>query len=131
VLATLFGSLRVPAAAIATLGGLLWLSWPVWLAAALPQHPWIVRWLTSPHPLLAINGALRDWGIWTQRPIAYQYLLTLGQDVPYELPRSTLLAIVLHGCVGLVLLGASWLGSRCTFRSTNQTDAAATTNITP
>jgi hypothetical protein len=124
-------ALRVPAAGVTTVLGLAWLSWPVWLAQALPGHPWIVRWLVPVHPLLAINGAMRELGIWTQRPIAYQWLVTLGQDVPYELPASVLPAILLHGCVALLLLGAAWLGSRWTFRSTNHTDAAATANITP
>jgi hypothetical protein len=122
-------ALRVPAAGVTTALGLAWLSWPVWLAQALPGHPWIVQWLVPAHPLLAINGALRELGIWTQRPIAYRWLVTLGQDVPYALPASVLPAILLHGGIAVVLLGASLLGSRWTFRSTNHTDAAATTNM--
>jgi hypothetical protein len=120
---------RVPSAAIATIAGLLWLTWPVWLAAALPAHEQFARWLVAPHPLLTLNGLFREFGIWTQRPVAYQHLMTLGQDLPYQLPLSIWPMVAVHGAVGLLLLGASRAGRRWTLRSTNHTDAAASTNI--
>lgn len=89
----------IPAAAGAMAAAMLWLAAPVWLAHA------DVQWYLPAHPLLAINGVLKNLGIWSQHPIAYQYLLNLGQDVPYELPGIWPAAMI-HlaiGVAGLVL----------------------------
>jgi hypothetical protein len=79
----------IPASAIVVLLALLWISSPVWLATVLPTCPTLNAWIVRLHPLMAMNGTLRNMGLWSERPIAYRYLLTLGQDVPYELPGVT------------------------------------------
>ncbi len=73
------------AAAIVIILQILWLTWPVWLSPSIPGIK--PGWLVSLHPLLAINGVLKDLGIWTEQPLAYG-LTTLGQDVEYQLPAS-------------------------------------------
>jgi hypothetical protein len=84
-----------------------WLTWPVWMAS-LWADPAVARWLdplVAIHPLLAINGAGLDLGPWSHAPIAYRYLLNLGQDVPYALPGSAWRAVATHAGAGAVLLG--------------------------
>ena len=90
----------IPASCVAIVIGIMWLSWPIWLAQYLPEHQGLVEYLVPPHPLFLVNSVLKDQGIWSERPIAYRYLFTLGQDVPYELPRSVVPMIALHGLIG-------------------------------
>jgi hypothetical protein len=86
------------ASAIVVVMALLWLSWPVWL--------WQVDWpiLVKVHPLFAINGMLSNLGVWPERPIAYQHLMRLGQDIPYALPRNIAPAVAIHLLVGSTAL---------------------------
>lgn len=86
---------------------MLWLSCPIWLARAMPNHQELTHWLTWIHPLLASNSVVRDLGLWTERPIAYRYLLTLGQDLPAGMPQTAFPAIVFHMLLGLAALGLS------------------------
>ena len=87
--------------AIVTCLALAWLTWPVWMS------PWVteraVAWLARAHPLLAVNHVLADLGIWTQQRLMYQFT-SLGQDVPYTLPRSIWPCVLLHGIIGLTAL---------------------------
>jgi hypothetical protein len=113
----------VPAAATATLLGLIWLTAPVWLKS----HAGAI---VAVHPLMTLNGVLIHMGYWTQRPIAYTYLFSLGQDVPYVLPRNILPMVSVHLSVGVVALMLGRVaGRRWTLRSTNQIDASASRNI--
>lgn len=86
------------ASAIVVISALLWLSWPIWLSHLdLPL-------LISTHPLFALNGVITNFGVWTERPIAYQYLMRLNQDIPYDLPRSIAPAAGIHLLVGGIAL---------------------------
>ncbi len=93
---------------LATTLTLAWLTWPVWLSPALSngRGERAVGWLTSAHPLLAINGLLQPLGIWSQQSIAYR-LTSLGQDVEYALPGAKW-AIVVHLLLaaGIGLIGS-------------------------
>jgi hypothetical protein len=95
-------SLEIIASAIVVGIALLWLTSPIWLPASTGMS---INSLLSVHPLFALNGVLKDLGIWTQHPLAYRYLFTLGQDVPYTLPASVWPCVVVHGAIGLVGLG--------------------------
>lgn len=102
------GAASLFAAAVVTAAGLLWLSWPIWLA------PWVrdagvAAWLVAPHPLLTLNGILRDWYPvpWAQHVLAYP-LTNLGDDVPYSLPTGISWAVALHLPLGIAGL-AGWL----------------------
>ena len=92
---------KVVASAVATVASLLWLSSPVWLSRIASE-----RIFTSPlpaHPLMSINAVLKHLGIWAERPIAYNHLLNLGQDVAYQLPDSVLPGIFTHLIAGGVM----------------------------
>src|SRR5262249_47041720 len=88
----------VPAAAVVVALAIVWLTCPIWLPAGAEK-------IVTFHPLFAINGVLKHLGMWTERPIAYRYLFALGQDVPYELPRSIWPCAGAHLVVGLSALG--------------------------
>jgi len=86
--------------------GLAWLTWPVWMSPWIAGRDELVGALVRPHPPLAVNGVLvGEAGMWHQRQFAY-HLTTLDQDVPYVLPTSVWPAVLLHGIVGGVCLGA-------------------------
>lgn len=107
-------SLRVPAipaSALTVTIGMLWLSWPVWLARFIvrPGNDALVSWLAPPHPLLALNGVLKHLGIWSEHPIAYNHLLNLGQDVAYALPTNVLTPVIVHLIAGGLLFAVSLL----------------------
>ncbi|MGH7176140.1 MAG: hypothetical protein ACREJC_02060 [Tepidisphaeraceae bacterium] len=88
------------ASAITTLIALAWLTWPIWLASHLGGAA--INALVKLSPLLAINGVVREFGIWTQHRIVYRYT-SLGQDVAYELP-GVWTCIAGHALIGAVLL---------------------------
>jgi hypothetical protein len=88
-----------PAAGAVVCIALLWLTWPVWLSHGLTQSR--VNALVAAHPLLAINGVLLHLGSWDRAPIAYQRLTILNQDISYHPPRSILLAVFVHGLIGV------------------------------
>jgi hypothetical protein len=96
------------AAAISTTAGLLWLTWPIWLATTLHSNagPSLVRWVIPIHPLMAINKVMIDQGIWLQNRLIYPHV-TLGQDVAYELPRSILPCVAFHLLVAAALVFAA------------------------
>jgi hypothetical protein len=116
----------IVAAAIATFIALSWLTSPIWFAAHLSHanSSFYISWFVPPHPLLAINGILANLGVWSEKPIAYAYLLNLGQDVPYTLPHSIWPCATVH-----LLIGAAGMCIGSTLRSTNTIDAIASTNI--
>jgi hypothetical protein len=97
----------VPAAAVAVVMGLIWLSWPMWLCPWLTSgnREAVVGYLVAPHPLMAINGAMREtYGVyWPHHTIAYRLANTLN-DVSYGLPKSVAASVVFHVQVGGVLL---------------------------
>lgn len=82
-----------------------WLTWPIWLSPWLAGRDALVGWLTPAHPLLAIDGALTALGPpWSERPLMYNRLSILNQDVPYELPSSVTWTVLLHGIIGAIFL---------------------------
>lgn len=99
------------AAAVVTVAGLLWLSWPIWMAPWL-RSAHVAAWLVAPHPLLTLNGILREWYPvpWAQHVLAYP-LTNLGDDVPYSLPTHIGWAVALHLPMGIGGIAASlWHG---------------------
>ena len=77
----------------------------IWLSPWLAGRGTLVDWLTWPHPLLALDGALRHLGPpWTERHFMYTRLTVLNQDVFYTLPPSIWPSALLHGGVGAALL---------------------------
>jgi hypothetical protein len=101
-LAALFERLRfsaVAASAIVVVLGLVWLSWPIWLAPWLtgPSAEQRVARLVSAHPLFAISSALaRPFpNPWAEYDIAYR-LTNIGDDIPYELPATILKCLLFH-----------------------------------
>lgn len=120
-LAVLLHELRVHAAlasGLTTVIALAWVSWPIWLTAALkgPRGQGMVDWLTPAHPPLAANGVLRHLGIWGEQSIMYR-LTIIGQDIPYALPESVVAAVALHvllagGLLLAALMLAAYRGSR-------------------
>ena len=98
--------LRTPlASAVVTLLALSWLAWPVWLSPWIAGHERIVGALVVPHPLLALDGVFRSLGpAWSERYFMYNFLSVLNQDVAYELPRSVMPAVLLHGTIGAIAL---------------------------
>ena len=117
-LATLLRRLRLrtlAASALLTTVFLAWLAWPVWLSPWIAGHDRLVGWLTPTHPLLALDFLFRALGPpWSERYYMYNHLSVLNQDVAYELPRSVLPTILLHGGIGMagLLLGALILTRR-------------------
>lgn len=105
------GHSTVVAAAITVTLALLWLTEPIWLGAVLSHfedQSWLAR-SAIVHPLFALNGVLKNLGIWTEQPVAYRYLFTLGQDVPYKLPPSIVPAAAVHLlAAAAALLGWLW-----------------------
>ena len=91
-------------AGMAIVVGLAWLSWPVWLSAALVRGGFsgTVQNLVWLHPPLVINGILTGEPAWTERSLAY-HLTDLNQDVPIRLPANVGQCVAVHGILGLVL----------------------------
>ncbi|HVT89214.1 MAG TPA: hypothetical protein VHD56_10210 [Tepidisphaeraceae bacterium] len=92
--------------AIVVVLAMLWLSWPIWLSQI--NTPVLI----SAHPLFAINGMLRNFGAWPERPIAYRYLMRLGQDLPYTLPRNIGPMIAVHLLIGAIGLIAGYTAGK-------------------
>jgi hypothetical protein len=80
----------------------LFLTWPVWAANLLTtfESQWLVDLLVKVGPFFAINGAIDPTDAFTHRPLAYR-LMNLGQDIPYEMPRSIWPCVLLHVSAGL------------------------------
>lgn len=104
-----------PAGAVATAAGLVWLAWPVWLC------PWLggasrnalVNALVAGHPAMVINGALRDtYGMWWgHHKLAYQ-LANILNDIPYELPQSVWIGMLVHLALAGILIAMAVLAAR-------------------
>jgi hypothetical protein len=94
----------VLASAISVVLGCAWLTWPIWMA------PWlsggrgerIVAALVAPHPVFAINTALRRAmpTPWAQHRYAYQWT-NIGDDIRYSMPASPWPCIGVHGAIAL------------------------------
>lgn len=89
---------EILASATTVLLAFIWLTWPIWLREV--DGTILIR----AHPLLACNGVLSNLGIWTQRPLAYQHLFKLGQDIPYALPHSIGPMVAIHFSIGIAAL---------------------------
>jgi hypothetical protein len=95
---------KVPAtfaSASAVFLGLAWLSWPIWLSHHLTVRSAGI--LVQISPLFAINRAVINLGIWTERPIAYR-LTTLNQNIPYTLPNHIWPCTLAHLVLGVILI---------------------------
>ncbi len=96
------------AAAGAVVAGVLWLSWPIWMAPCLsgPAGEKTVARLVAVHPAFALNGRLmRAFPVpWAQYRLAYE-LTNIGDDIPYEMPRAVWPCVLLQMAIGLGLAG--------------------------
>ena len=109
-------------AAAVTIAAWLWLGFPIWLGPTLAEHGRDVPvWLSTVHPLLAMNTAVIDLGIWTQQPIVYQ-LTPLGQDVAYALPRTIWPFVLLHVLVIAVIVVIRAVGGPASSRAVGGVD---------
>jgi hypothetical protein len=100
---------RATAAWFAVLAAVAWLTWPVWTSPFIDIN--LARWLTPAHPLLAINSLVIHRGVWLVQPLMYQYS-SLGQDVPYAMPRSIWPCVIVHAAIALLLLAPGWWRAR-------------------
>jgi hypothetical protein len=100
---------RPIAAGLVTVVGLLWLTWPVWLSAALvrPIGESLVGWLVPAHPLFAVNGVLPHFDSWDRYPLAYRQLTVLNQDVFYAMPTTVWPAVLVHAAIAVAALAAA------------------------
>jgi hypothetical protein len=99
------------ASALVVVVALAWLAWPVWLSPWVAGRPRLVGALTACHPLLALDGVLRHLGTpWSERPLMYNNLSILNQDVAYELPRTVWQAVALHAGIGAACLFLAYRG---------------------
>ncbi len=97
------------AAGVVVVGGLIWLSWPIWMS------PWLngeasaglVDRLVGCSPLFALNAVLQREGGWTSAPMAY-HLTSLGQDVSYSMPAGVGGCVGVHGVVGVLLMAGAY-----------------------
>lgn len=114
VIALRAARLTVPfAAALTTLLFALWLAWPIWLSPHLAGRAALTNSLVIAHPLFAIDHACSDLGPpWTERPLMYNELSVLNQDVSYGLPGTILWSLLIHALVGAAGWSAGWLASR-------------------
>ncbi len=103
---------EILASAITIAIGMLWLSWPIWLARfiVIGSNDAIVAWLAPPHPVLVLNAVLKNLGIWSEQAIAYNHLLNLGQDVAYQLPDGIVSGIFVHLIVGGIFFTLASIG---------------------
>ena len=93
------------AGALAVVIALAWPAWPVWLSPWVAGRETLVSWLVAPHPLLALDGALRHLGpAWTERHLMYTRLTVLNQDVFYSLPGGVARATLFGAGVALLCL---------------------------
>jgi hypothetical protein len=95
------------AAAVTTVLFALWLTWPIWLSPHLAGRTTLVNALVVAHPLFAIDHALSDLGPpWTERPLMYNELSVLNQDVAYALPTTILWSILGHALIAAATVAA-------------------------
>jgi hypothetical protein len=99
-----FGVHPVFAGALATVLGLAWLTWPIWLSpefAGIPE--WVIDRMVSFHPPLVANGVLANEPPWTERFLAYR-LTRLDQDTPITLPTNIWPCVGVNVGIGVVLM---------------------------
>ncbi len=100
----------VAAAALLTLAACAYLSWPLWLGAALhgAQGQHLCNLLVPAHPLFALNAVVaRNLGNWSERSIIYVYS-TMNQDVLCTLPPTIWPAVGLHTVIALAAGASAW-----------------------
>jgi hypothetical protein len=99
---------EVAAAGVGVVVGVLWLTWTVWAAAAIegPRGQRVAGGLIRVGPVFAINSAVKEMGVWSERGIAYR-MTNLNQTVAYSLPETVWPCVGLHVIVGtgLIYLG--------------------------
>jgi hypothetical protein len=95
----------VGAAAVGVIAGVLWLTWPVWAAAAIegPRGQRVAGWLIKVGPVFAINSAVKEMGVWSERGIAYRST-NLNQTVAYTLPESVWPCAACHLVLGAAMI---------------------------
>lgn len=81
-----------------------WFTVPVWASRLFlsASGETLAGFVTKYHPVFALNRVMLDSGAWTHRPMAYQFLTNLGQDVAYTLPDSIAPCVLLHITAGAV-----------------------------
>ncbi|MGA3067914.1 MAG: hypothetical protein ABSF29_13810 [Tepidisphaeraceae bacterium] len=90
----------VIAAGTASLVGLAWLFWPIWLSPQFAKlSEGFIEALVRVHPPLVANGVLENEPPWTERFLAYR-LTRLDQDTPMRLPTDVWPGVVLYLGVG-------------------------------
>ncbi len=77
---------RVIASASITLLSLASMAFPFWCSATSFSSDAIQRMIAI-NPVFQIDGQSPQLDVWTQRPVLYS-ITSLGQDVPYALPKS-------------------------------------------
>lgn len=102
LLLTWFGLPVTLSIAILLLQSVLFLTWPIWSSSLLVLFDCqrVIDLLVKIGPLFAINGSIDPTDAFTHRPLAYR-LMNLGQDVPYEMPRSIWPCVLVHVASGL------------------------------
>ena len=93
----------VLAAALVTLAACAYVSWPLWLGAALHGKLGqdLCNYLVPAHPLFALNAVVcRNLGNWSECSVMYKYS-TLNQDVLCTLPPTIWPAVVLQAFIAL------------------------------
>ena len=114
------------AAAVAILLFALWLTWPIWLSPQLAGRARLANALAVAHPLFAIDHALADLGPpWTERPLMYNKLSILNQDVSYSLPTTIAWALLLHGTIAV----SGFLSTAFRSRSPVKTNVAPVASV--
>ncbi len=91
----------------------LFLAWPIWAANLLVKFDSqsLVDLLVKVGPIFAINGSIDPTDAFTHRPLAYR-LMNLGQDIPYEMPRTIWPCVLVHLAAGLPGMVVSWRWKR-------------------
>lgn len=91
------------ASILVTLGAMLWLTWPLWLARLLTQS--MVNQLTAVHPLFSVNALVQErLGLWSEQAGVAYALTNLNQDIPQRLPSTPWPAIAAQLILAAMLL---------------------------
>jgi hypothetical protein len=92
--------------ALSVIGGLVWLTWPIWASRTWhggDSEASVARVIDC-HPLFAINAQVTQaLGNWTEYSLAY-HLTDLAQNVSFSFPQSIWPCVLLHGLIGVVCL---------------------------
>lgn len=95
----------IPGAVVLVLSA-AWMSLPVWMSPHFsePWGEWVIDHLLAYQPLIALNGAFAPLGDWSHQPLAYTWLTSLGQDVPFAFPPNAWRCVAGHLAIGLLAL---------------------------